>query len=281
MILVFGKNGQVGRELGNFDEVLAIGRDTVDLTDPPSCGDIILKYRPRAVINAAAYTDVDKAEDEEILPILINGNAPAYMACSCKDLGIPFIHISTDYVFEGSGEKPWTPSCVTSPRNSYGHSKLIGEMAIRKAHAIYAILRTSWVFSSTGKNFVKTMLQLSETNQTLKIIEDQVGGPTPAKAIAQACLSIAIELSVYPKKLGTYHFSGYPNVAWYDFAEYIFNKSKRPVKLYPISSDKFITKAKRPLNSRLECSKTLETFNISRPDWRKGVDEILVDLEII
>ena len=281
MILVFGKNGQVGRELGNFDEVLVLGRDTVDLTDPLSCGDIIQKHRPKAVINAAAYTNVDRAEDEQSLALTINGNAPGQMASSCKELGIPFIHISSDYVFAGNGKKPWTTSCYTSPKNSYGHSKVFGEKAIRKVDGIYTILRTSWVFSSTAKNFLRTMLQLSETNQILKIVKDQVGGPTPAKEIAKACHSIANQLLIDPGKSGTYHFSGYPDVTWYSFADYIFNKSNRKVKLHPVFSDEFTTKAKRPLNSRLDCSKTFETFNLSRPNWRDGVNEILVDLEII
>ena len=163
MILVFGKTGQVATELQRLGDVVALGRDQADLSDPAACSDAIRTHAPRAVINAAAYTAVDRAEEEEALATIINGDAPTAMAQACVELGIPLIHISTDYVFEGTGDTPWQPDDPTAPQNAYGRSKLAGEIGIRNSGAVHAILRTSWVVSAHGANFVKTMLRLSET----------------------------------------------------------------------------------------------------------------------
>lgn len=281
VILVFGKNGQVATELQHLVCLVSLGRDQADLSNPQVCADIIRTHAPSAVINAAAYTAVDMAEEEEALATIINGDAPTAMAQACAEMGIPLIHISTDYVFDGMGDKPWLPADPTAPQNAYGRSKLTGEIGIRASGAVHAILRTSWVVSAHGANFVKTMLRLSETQDALGVVADQTGGPTPARDIAAACLQIAKQLIEDPLKSGTYHYSGAPDVSWADFATEIFDQAGRAVAVTPIPTTDYPTTAKRPLNSRMECRATEHTFGIARPDWRDGLHEILQDLEVI
>jgi dTDP-4-dehydrorhamnose reductase len=235
---------------------------------------------PRAVINAAAYTAVDKAEEDEELATIINGVTPTSIAQACAELQIPLVHISTDYVFEGSGEVPWKPGDTTAPQNAYGRSKLAGEEGILGSGATHAILRTSWVVSANGANFVKNMLRLSETRDTLSVVADQIGGPTPARDIAGACLMIAEQLQEDPLKSGTYHYSGAPNVSWADLASEIFTQAARSVTVTPITTAEYPTPAKRPLNSRMDCSTTNSTFGIQQPDWRTGLKEILKELKV-
>ena len=280
MILVFGKTGQVATELQRFGGVTALGREQADLSDPAACTDAIRHLAPKAVINAAAYTAVDRAEDEEHLATVINGDAPTAMATACAALGIPLIHISTDYVFAGTGDAPWHPNDPTEPQNAYGRSKLAGEMGIHNSSAVHAILRTSWVVSAHGANFVKTMLRLSETRDSLSVVADQIGGPTPARDIAAACLEIAKQLTQDPTKSGTYHYSGALDVSWADFATAIFAQSGRHVMVTPIPTADYPTPAPRPLNSRMDCRATEQTFAIPRPDWRDGLQEILQELEV-
>ena len=281
MILVFGKTGQVATELQRTGDVLAISRDFTDLTNPSSCYDAIKIHTPEAVINAAAYTDVDKAETEEELATLINGNSPKAMAQACRTLNIPFVHLSTDYVFDGTGDQPWQPKDVTKPQNAYGRSKKIGEDGIRAVGSTYGILRTSWVVSSHGNNFVKTILNLSENRDTLSLVADQIGGPTPAKDIAKACLKIVDQLKQDPSKSGTYHFSGTEDVSWAEFATEIFKQTRRSVSVLPVPTCDYPTPAVRPLNSRLNCSRTGEVFSIHRPNWRIGLNDILIELGVI
>ena len=280
MILVFGKTGQVATELQRFGGVVALGRDDVDLSDPTACAAAIREHAPMAVINAAAYTAVDRAEDEEHLATVINGDAPTAIAKACAELGIPFVHISTDYVFEGTGNTPYCSDEVTEPENAYGRSKLAGEIGIRASGSVHAILRTSWVVSAHGANFVKTMLRLSETRDTLNVVADQIGGPTPARDIATACLNIAEQLIQEPSKSGTYHFSGAPDVSWADFATEIFTQADRTVTVTPIRTVEYPTPAKRPLNSRMDCRSIEQVFGIKRPNWQDGLKEILKDLEV-
>lgn len=281
MILVFGKNGQVAVELQRLNGITALGRGDVDLTDPKACAAAILRYAPKAVINAAAYTDVDRAEKEESLATVINGDAPTAMALTCATLGIPLVHISTDYVFDGSGEIHWDQNDRTFPQNAYGRSKLMGEIGIRKSEAVHVILRTSWVVSAHGLNFVKTMLSLSEKRNNLKVVADQIGGPTPARDIAVACLNIAGQLIKNPSKSGTYHFSGTPDVSWAEFATEIFTQAGRTVSVTPISTAEYPTLAQRPLNSRMNCRMTKRVFGIPRPQWHYGLKTILNDLGVI
>lgn len=278
-ILVFGRTGQVATELRALANVTALGRAEAELTDPEACIAAIRTHAPRAVINAAAYTSVDRAEQEEALATAVNGAAPAAMARACAKMDIPFVHISTDYVFDGTGDRPWAPHHATSPKNAYGRSKLAGEDGVRAAGGRHAILRTSWVFSAHGANFVKTMLRLCKTRDTLSIVSDQIGGPTPARAIASACLSIADQIAANLSKSGTYHFSGAPNINWHGFAVEIFTRAGRKVALTPIPTSAYPTPAERPLNSRLDCRATQEVFGLSRPDWRAALDGVLEELE--
>ena len=280
MILVFGKTGQVATELQRLSGVTALGRDEVDLSDPAACAAAIRGHAPKAVINAAAHTAVDRAEDEEHFATVINGDAPTAMAKACAELRIPLVHISTDYVFEGTGNTSYCPEEATEPENAYGRSKLAGEIGIRASGAVYVILRTSWVVSAHGANFVKTMLRLSETRDALNVVADQIGGPTPARDIATACLNIAKQLIQEPSKSGTYHFSGAPDVSWADFATEVFAQAGRTVTVTPISTAEYPTPAKRPLNSRMACHSTEQVFGIKRPNWQDGLKEILKDLEV-
>ena len=258
---------------------MALGRDQSDLSDPQACFEIIKSFLPRAVINAAAFTSVDKAEKEFQLASLINGEAPGAIAKACKELNIPLVHISTDYVFDGSGVVPWCVSDTPNPKNIYGTTKLRGEEAIKASKCTYAILRTSWVVSAHGSNFVKTMLRLSETRTRLAVVDDQIGGPTCARDIAKTCISIAKSLILDTKKTGVYHYSGLPDVSWCQFANTIFEKAGRKTIAQPILTAEYPTLARRPSNSRLDCTVTESIFGISRPRWCDGLEFILEELE--
>ncbi len=281
MILVFGKTGQVARELALLPDVRCVGRDEADLSVPEVCAEAIHTLKPSVVINAAAYTAVDKAEQEEALAQIVNADAPGAMARACAELGIPFVHISTDYVFAGNGETPWRPDEPTGPLGAYGRTKLLGEEAVRASGAVHAILRTSWVVSAHGNNFVKTMLRLGAERDALSIVADQIGGPTSAREIANACHHIAEQLGDAPHQGGTYHFSGAPDCSWADFARGIFALSGMTCKVTDIPSSQYPTPAVRPLNSRLDCTTTQTTFGIERPDWRAGLIDILTELGAI
>ena len=273
MILVFGKTGQVATELQRQADVVALGRDQADLSDPQACAQAILDSNARVVINAAAYTAVDKAEDEEALATVINGDAPGAMARACADKGIPFLHVSTDYVFAGDGEAPWVDTDPVAPPNAYGRSKLAGEQAVLAAGGNAAILRTSWVFSAHGNNFVKTMLRLAETRDALSVVNDQIGGPTPADKIAEALLTMAAAMQA-GQRGGVYHFAGKPDTSWADFAEEIFAQAGKSVVVTGIPSADYPTPATRPLNSRMDCSKLETDFGIKAPDWKAGVARV-------
>ncbi len=279
-LLIFGRTGQVARELQQLAPVFALGRDAADLAQPGACAAAIQAHRPRAVINAAAYTAVDRAEAQEDLATAINGAAPAEMALACAALNSPLVHISTDYVFAGTGHRPWAPGDMAQPANSYGRSKWAGEEGIRASGCTHAILRTSWVFSAHGANFVKTMLRLSDTRDQISVVDDQIGGPTPARAIAAACLAIAEQLQEAPEKTGTYHFSGAPDASWCAFARAIFRQAARPTRVQAISTSAYPTPAARPLNSRLECNTTTSVFGLARPDWHAGLKECLTQLGV-
>ena len=278
-ILVFGSTGQVATELAALPDTLTLGRAEADLSDPEACLEAIRTRAPRAVINAAAYTAVDKAETEEDLAIIVNGHAPTAMATACAALGIPLIQISTDYVFNGGGTDPWTPQDSTGPLGAYGRSKLIGEEGVRGAGAVHAILRTSWVFSAHGANFVKTMLRLGAERDSLTIVADQIGGPTPARSIASACHTMAIQLITDPDASGTYHFSGAPDCSWADFARAIFDEAGIDCTVTDIPTSAYPTPAARPANSRMDCTSLTRAFGITRPDWRVALRDTLKELK--
>ncbi|SLN61774.1 dTDP-4-dehydrorhamnose reductase [Pseudooctadecabacter jejudonensis] len=284
-VLVFGQTGQVAQALQDcaVDKpglmLTFLNRAKADLTDPTACAEAIQRIRPDAVINAAAYTNVDAAESNPKLAEVINSKAPAAMTRACAGCDIPFVTLSSDYVFDGQGNTPWTPKDTPAPLNIYGLSKCNGENAVRDAGGRWAVLRTSWVFSEHGTNFVKTMLRLAKDHETLRVVDDQIGGPTCASDIASACLTIASKLARDPMKSGIYHFSGYPDVSWADFARAVFDLSGQTCIVEPITTADYPTAASRPLNSRLDCRATTDIFGIERPDWRKALSGVLKELD--
>ncbi|NBC95949.1 MAG: dTDP-4-dehydrorhamnose reductase [Deinococcus-Thermus bacterium] len=283
-LLVVGRTGQVATELATLaPDAVFLSRAEADLSQPEAAADAVAQALDatgaEAVVNAAAYTAVDRAEDEEALAAAVNGAAPGAIAAVCAGRGRPFVHISTDYVFDGSGDAPHAPDAGVAPLGAYGRTKLAGEEGVRAAGGPHAILRTSWVFSPHGANFVKTMLRLAETRDALTIVADQIGGPTPARAIAEACLTIAGRLAADPALSGTYHFSGAPDTSWAGFARAIFAAVGRDVAVTDIPTSDYPTPAPRPLNSRLDCTATAEAFGVARPDWRAGLRETLAALE--
>ena len=278
-ILLFGKTGQVAKELCNRPNVTAIGRDKADFTEPQKIIEIVKSTDADIIINAVAYTSVDLAEEEFELANIINGTTVKELAKVSASRNIPFLHISTDYVFKGDGNLNWKTTDQTNPQNSYGKSKLIGESGILEAGGPHVILRTSWVFSSHGNNFVKTMLRLASNNNELSIVKDQIGGPTCAKDIADALWKIASDFYAGNGITGIYHFSGKPNSSWANFASEIFFQTHQDIKIKQILTKDFLTKAKRPLNSRLDCSSLRIDYGIKQPEWKKGLTNVLANLK--
>lgn len=281
-ILVFGQTGQVARELirraPQGITVQALGRGVADLSDPAACSAAIATTDANAIINAAAWTAVDKAETEEAEATVVNAAAPAAMAEAAAARGLPFLHISTDYVFNGAGETPFAPDDPKGPLGAYGRSKLLGELGVRSANGAHLILRTSWVVSAHGANFVKTMRRLGAERASLNVVADQIGGPTPAAHMADALFTAARAMTDGHKG-GTYHFSGAPDTSWADFARVIMAGAGLACQINDIPSSAYPTPAQRPLNSRLDCSTFLRDFGIARPDWQSGLTTILSELE--
>ncbi|QBX35812.1 dTDP-4-dehydrorhamnose reductase [Paracoccus liaowanqingii] len=278
-LLVFGRTGQVAQDLALLaPDATCLGRDRADLTDPEACAAAILAARPQAVINAAAYTAVDKAETDADTARLVNADAPAAMARACAELGIPFLHISTDYVFDGAGDQPRAEDAPTGPLGVYGATKLAGEAAVAQAGGHWAVMRTSWVFSDHGANFVKTMLRLGAERDRLTVVADQIGGPTPAADIAGAALSMIAAMRDDPAKGGVYHFAGAPDTSWAGFAREIMAQAGLGAQVADIPSSDYPTPAARPLNSRLDCARIAQDFGIARPDWRAGLARVLDQL---
>lgn len=280
-LLVFGETGQVARELARRlpegATATFLTRAEANLSEPESCAAHIEAAKVDAVINAAAYTAVDKAESDEATAIMVNGTAPGVMAEACATRALPFLHLSTDYVFDGSGTAPFAADAPTCPLGVYGRSKLLGEERVRASVANALILRTSWVVSAHGANFVKTMLGLAAKRDRLNVVADQVGGPTPAAAIADALFAVARAM-VGGQQGGTYHFAGEPDVSWAAFAREIMSRASLACEIAEIPSSDYPTPAKRPANSRLDCASFTRDFAIPRPDWRAGLDQILTDL---
>lgn len=277
-VLVFGKTGQVAVELRRHaPDAIFLGRDQADLADPAACAEAIHAHAPHIVINAAAWTAVDRAEAEEDAATIVNGAAPAAMAQACAARGIPFLHISTDYVFNGAGDRLFAPDHPTAPLGAYGRSKLAGEVGVRNSGARHLILRTSWVVSAHGANFVKTMLRLGAERDSLNVVADQIGAPTPAAAIAQALLTAARALQDGAAG-GTYHFAGAPDTSWADFARAIMAGAGLPCAINDIPSSAYPTPARRPANSRLDCTTFTRDFGVARPDWHAALTEILKEL---
>ncbi|WJS84580.1 dTDP-4-dehydrorhamnose reductase [Paracoccus sp. TOH] len=279
-LLVFGRTGQVATELARLvPDARFLGRDRVDLADPAACAAAIQASGCAAVLNAAAYTAVDRAESESDLARRINAEAPAAMARAAAERRVPFLHISTDYVFDGSGEQPRAETDPTGPLGVYGATKLAGERGIAAAGGQWAVLRTSWVFSAHGTNFVRTMLRLAAERDELRVVADQHGGPTPAADIAAACLTMLAAMRTDVARGGLYHFAGAPDASWAGFAREIMAQAGLSCRVTGISTADYPTPARRPANSRLDCAAILRDFGISRPDWRAGLAKVLQELK--
>ncbi len=280
-LLLIGRAGQVATEVlrraPSGVTVTALGREAADLSDPEACARAVRGAEADAVLNAAAWTAVDRAEAEEDAARVVNAEAPAAMARAAAERGLPFVHISTDYVFPGAGEAPHRPEDPTGPLGAYGRTKLLGEDGVRAAGGRHAILRTSWVFSAHGANFVKTMLRLGRERAELSVVADQVGGPTPAAAIADACVTVARALAEGAEG-GTFHLSGAPDTSWAGFAEAIMAEAGLAARVNPILTSAYPTPARRPANSRLDCSSLEAAFGVMRPDWRAGLGDVLREL---
>ncbi len=290
-ILLTGANGQVGWELQQslqpLGTVIALDRAGMDLSEPDSIRRAINEAKPAIIVNAAAYTAVDKAETEAELAMQINGIAPGIMAEEAARIGALLVHYSTDYVFDGSRNAPYRENDATNPVSSYGRSKLAGEAAVRASGARHLILRTSWVYSARGSNFVRTMLRLARERNELRIVNDQVGAPTWARSIADMTGRILEAYCGNPGRReefgGLYHLTARGAVSWFEFADAIFARAKatnaqfRVPKLVPIPTSEYPLPARRPANSRLDCSKAATTFGLTLPRWDIALKECMND----
>lgn len=298
-IVLFGPFGQIGSELSlaltnaleRLDEpsdLICVSRKELNLLDLQRIDYFLEELKPDLIINASAYTKVDTAEHELELAYAINRDAVRHIASYCAYSDSRLIHISTDYVFGGSGDSPYSESSPVAPAGVYGMSKLAGENCVRELLPAHIILRTSWVFGLTGTNFVKTMIKLAAAKRDIRVVNDQWGAPTSACSIAKAVSNIVLEIAhsdSSDERWGTYHFSGFPFVTWADFASEIFEQAvEREVladlpKVIPISTDDYKTAAIRPANSRLDCSKVKKVFDIDADDWRSSLGIVLQELK--
>lgn len=283
-VLITGCNGQVGhclvKQLENKAEILALDVDKLDITSKEQVFNTVLDFKPDFIINAAAHTAVDKAEEQEELSYKINRDGPLFLAQAAKQVDACILHISTDYVFEGNKAGIYTEQDPTGPQGVYGASKLAGEIAVQEHNPKHIILRTAWVFGEHGNNFIKTMLRLGRDRDALSIVGDQFGGPTYAGDIASALIDIATQVQNGSTEWGIYHFSGAPHVSWFEFAQVIFQKAEdnkvleKIPALTAITTNEFPTAAKRPENSKLDCSKIKAVFGIEASNWKMALNRI-------
>lgn len=284
-LAVTGKNGQVVSALQALAsaelEIVALGRPELDLAQPETVLKALREVKPDAVVSAAAYTAVDKAESEPEIAFAVNRDGARAVALAASELGIPVIHLSTDYVFEGTKATAYVESDPTGPSSVYGHSKLEGENAVAASNPDHAILRTAWVYSEYGNNFVKTMLRLGETRDEINVVSDQFGCPSSANDIATAIVDIARRLSSdpSPRLRGVFHLSGTGETNWADFAKQIFAFSAenggKSVVVNDITTAQYPTPARRPVNSRLDCSKLEEIYGIRLPNWQTSTRAVV------
>lgn len=286
-ILVIGSNGQVGRclveQLSCHDDVelLAVDREQLDITNKRSVDAVVSTFRPHFIINAAAHTAVDKAEEEVELSYAINEQGPKFIAEAASRIDATILHISTDYVFDGHKEGEYKETDITNPQGIYGKSKLAGEIAVAEGCKKHIILRTAWVFGVHGNNFVKTMLRLGKNREALSIVGDQFGGPTYAGDIASTLIHMTNRISQGDMvEFGIYNYSGLPHVSWFDFANAIFDAAvdqkvllKKPL-LTSITTEKYPTPAKRPSNSRLSNEKIIAGFSVDASNWKSALNNI-------
>ncbi|WP_294060900.1 dTDP-4-dehydrorhamnose reductase [Sphingomonas sp.] len=287
-ILVTGRNGQVAQSLaersGPGHEFVFADRPGLDLADPVSIERTVEQVRPAIVFSVAAYTAVDKAESERDLAFAVNGEGPGVLARAAARLGAPIVHLSTDYVFDGTGGRAYREDDPVGPIGVYGESKLAGEQAVQVSGATYAILRTAWVYSPFGHNFVKTMLRLAADRDELSVVEDQHGCPTSALDIADAMLRVADSWAAEPGKGADsiYHFAGSGETNWADFARAIFaisgDRGGPSAAVRGIPTSAYPTPARRPANSRLDSSRFAATFGLRSPEWRAALEPVVARL---
>ena len=293
-ILLLGKNGQVGwelqRSLAPLGELVALDRQGApglvgDVSDLEGLAATVRALRPQLIVNAAAHTAVDKAESEPDLARRLNAEAPAVLAREAAACGALLVHYSTDYVFDGSGERPWREGDATGPLGVYGRTKLEGEQAIAASGCRHLILRTSWVYAARGGNFAKTMLRLARERERLTVIDDQWGAPTGAELIADVTAQAAARLRQAPGKAGLYHLAAAGATTWFEYAKYVLAQAQRAqsaiemkvTEVTPIATRDYPTPARRPHNSRLDCTRLQAAFDLRLPPWQDGVRRMLAE----
>lgn len=283
-ILILGCHGQVGweliRTLSPLGQIIAHDRDTFDLSSKDATYRMLHEIKPDIVVNAAAYTAVDKAETDSEACMTINGHAPKILAEEAKKLNALLIHYSTDYVFDGNSKHPYKENDQPNPLNVYARSKLIGDQAILSSGCPHVILRTSWVYGSRGQNFLLTMLKLAQQRDLLKIVDDQIGAPTWSRMIAESTAQV---IARYQGQNGLYNLTSSGNTSWYGFAKSIFDlysakKNLKVPQLFSIPSSEYPVPAKRPKNSLLDNQKLFSEFGIALPDWREALSMCLEEL---
>lgn len=294
-ILLLGKNGQLGwelqRSLAPLGELVALDRQGAsglcgDLGEPDGLAATVRALRPDVIVNAAAYTAVDRAESEPDLARRINAHAPAVLAREAAACGALLLHYSTDYVFHGHGQRPWAEDDPTGPLNVYGQTKLDGEQAIVQAGCRHLILRTSWVYAARGGNFARTMLRLARQQPRLTVIDDQWGAPTGAELIADVSAHAIVQLRARPDKAGIYHLAAAGETNWFSYAKHVIARAQSTqsaieyvVKdILPIPSSAYPVAATRPHNSRLDTRKLRTAFDLHLPPWQAGVDRMLAEI---
>lgn len=293
-LLLFGRNGQVGwelqRALAPLGEVVALASDSpdpaADFRAPERLAATLRALRPDVVVNAAAYTAVDRAESEAAMAHTINAEAPGVLAREAAALGAWLVHYSSDYVFDGSGEAPRDEDAPTGPLNAYGRSKLAGEQAIRASGCRHLILRTSWVYAARGANFARTMLRLAAERDSLRVVDDQIGAPTGAELLADLTAHALRVLPQHPDLGGTYHAAAAGATSWHGYACHLIEHARalgHPLKVGPdaviaVPSRDYPTAAPRPLNSRLDSSRLRAAFGLTLPPWQQGVERALAEM---
>jgi dTDP-4-dehydrorhamnose reductase len=293
-ILLFGRNGQVGwelqRSLAPLGEVIALDRRSTpcgDLSQLDALAETVYSVQPDIIVNAAAHTAVDKAESEPDLAHTLNVFAPAVLAEEAKRTNAWLIHYSTDYVFDGRGDKPWREPDATAPLNVYGTTKLAGEQFIKQSGCKHLIFRTSWVYGARGGNFAKTMLRLAQERDSLNVINDQIGAPTGADLLADATAHAIRVALKKPEVSGLYHLVASGETSWHGYASFVIESARRagvqikvaPDAIQPVPTSAFPTPAKRPHNSRMDTAKLRDTFGLHLPDWRSGVIRMLAETQ--
>ena len=293
-ILLFGKGGQVGwelqRSLSVLGQVTALDFDSTehcgDFSNPAGLADTVRALRPDIIVNAAAHTAVDKAESEPDFARTLNATAPGVLAQEAARLGAWLVHYSTDYVFDGSGTRPWVETDAPAPLSVYGRTKLEGEQRIQQSDCKHLILRTSWVYAARGGNFAKTMLRLAQERERLTVIDDQWGAPTGAELIADVSAHAIAQTRQQPGKAGIYHLAPAGETTWFQYAKHVIAQAQqaqsaikiKATEILPIPTSAYPTPARRPHNSRLDTRKLQAAFGLSLPPWQRGVDRMLVEI---